>query len=107
MQLTTRLQCLKKQLVWFGGPSERFGDQIEALTEQFDAKGGASKCHRQPNPRFTDEDDKCIIEEARCQWREVRVDALDQLRAIFTIVSKPQIHLTWKRKMKLFKKIFQ
>lgn len=106
-QLMTHLQRLKKQLVWFGGPFERFGDQIEALTEQFAAKVVLASVAVNQIHVFVNKDNECIIEEERSQWREVRLDALDQLHAILTIVTKSQIHLMWRRKMKLFKQIFQ
>jgi hypothetical protein len=57
--------------------------------------GGANgRCH-QLNPRFVEEDDEFRIEEMQFQQRDVRLDALGQLRSLraLTIVSKAQTHL--------------
>lgn len=99
-KLTTRLQLLLEQ-------HDRFENQIGTLTEQIAAIDSTNRCRRQPNTPYM-EDDKFFVEEVQFQRREVRLDALGQLRAALSVVSKLisiyQIHLMYKRKMNLLMK---
>jgi hypothetical protein len=41
---------------------DQIGAQLEVLTKQFSAMGGANGSYRQPYSHFLEEDDECIVE---------------------------------------------